>query len=148
MIFRRLVDIIAFSQEFNELIKCGNGLALFQKLMIFVWVCVEIAHNDALEVVSFRLLDVIHYEFGETFALTGKVFGLMCVDVNYFKLFGQKEEVDGNKPAILSVNSLNVFRNIRCYDKTNSSRSIRRVKVPVCFEKMSGGRSFRKVFVQ
>src|SRR6266480_5341228 len=104
MVFRRLVDIIAFGQEFNELIKCRNGLALFQKLVIFVWVCVEISHNDALEVVFFCLLDVIYYEFSETFTLTGKVFGLMCVDVNYFKLFGWKEEVDGNKPAILSVN--------------------------------------------
>src|SRR5438874_7387300 len=102
--------------------------------MIFVWICVEVSHNDALEVVSFRLLDVVYYEFSETFTLTGKVFSLMCVDVNYFKLFGREEEVNGNKPAILTVNSLNVFRNIRCYDKTYSSRSIRRVMVPVCFE--------------
>src|SRR5256714_9259232 len=100
--------------------------------MVFVRICVEIAHDDTLEVVFLRLLDVIHYEFSETFTLTGKVFGLMCVDVNYFKFFGREEEVDGNKPAILSVNSLNVFRNIRCYDKAYSSRSIQGIKVPVC----------------
>src|SRR5436305_4686530 len=102
--------------------------------MIFVWIRIEIPHDNTLEIVFLRLFDMIHYEFSETFTLTGKVFGLMCVDVNYFKLFGRKEEVDSNKPAILTVNSLNVFRNIRCYDKTYSSRSIRRVKVPVCFE--------------
>src|SRR3954452_19395066 len=97
-------------------------------------ICVKISHDDALEIVFHCLSDVIYNKFGESFTLTDKVLSLVCIDIYYLKLFGWKEEVYGNKPAILSVNSLNVLGDIRSYDKTYTRRSIQRIKIPVCLK--------------
>src|SRR2546430_5171142 len=95
-------------------------------------ICVEISHNNALEIVFLRLLYVIHDKFGESFTLSGKVLSLVCIDIYYLELFSWEEEVYGDKPAILLVNSLNVLGDIQCYDKIYTSRSIQRIKIPVC----------------
>src|SRR2546423_11284382 len=99
--------------------------------MIFVRICVEISHDDTLEIVFLRLFYMIHNKFGESFTLTGKVLSLVCIDIYYLELFSWEKEVYGDKPAILLVNSLNVLEDIQCYDKTNTSRSIQRIKIPV-----------------
>ena len=92
--------------------------------MIFVRISIKISHDDTLEVVFLRLPYVIHDKFGESFTLSGKVLSLVCIDIYYLKLFSWEEEVYGDKPAIFSVNSLNVLGDIQCYDKTYTSRSI------------------------
>src|SRR4051812_19936433 len=103
MIFWNLIDIVMFSEKFDELVEGWWRSFFLQKLVIFVGVSIKVSHNDALELILFYLFNMFDHKFGEGFTFGCKVFALIGVNIDNFKFFVRQKEVEGNKSSIFSV---------------------------------------------